>query len=114
MSGARTLASCPFALLPVATCVAVAVLTSGVIVIDAGYDTGMPTCSEFPAPAPTCMPVNDTACVPTVFAPAVPQLAVPVGVQVTPGAAIVTTLGSVSAKVMPVPFDGPVLVIVTT
>jgi hypothetical protein len=83
-------------------------------VIDAGYDTGIDTWTALPAPAPICMPVNDTAWVPTVFAPAVPQLAMPVGVQVAPGAAITTALGSVSANVMPVPFDGPPLVTVTT
>ena len=76
--------------------------------------TGIVTCALLPAPAAICMPVNEMACDPIAFAPALPQLAVPMGAQLTPGAAITARSGSVSANETPVAFDGPVLVTVMT
>ena len=66
--------------------------------------------TSLPAPAAIDMPVNDTEPVPIVFAPAVPQDAVPVGAQLTPGARMVTPDGSGSLKLRFVAFDGPALV----
>ena len=60
------------------------------------------------------MAVNETVEVPIVFAPALPQDAVPAGVQVTPGARIVTPAGSASPKLRFVAFDGPALVTTIT
>ncbi len=104
--------SAPLAVAPVATSVAVAVLTSGLAVVPAAMATGTVKTSESPAPAPSVAPV-----VPKLVWPmlpvTVPHVATPLPVHVT-AAVSVSPAGNASVTVTLAASLGPVFVTVTT
>ena len=102
----------PLAVAPVATSVAVAVLTSGLAVMPAANATGTVNTSESPAPAPSVAPV-----VPKLVCPllpvTVPHVATPLPVHVT----VAVSVSPPAAHRLTVTLAaslGPVFVTVTT
>ena len=109
--GERASLSVPEPVAPESRSVAVAVLSSGSVVIAAANATGAVNTSELPAPAAICAPVA-----PKLVWPArpvtVPQLALPFATQVA-FAVSVTPAGNASLTVTLVASDRPPCVTVT-